>query len=457
MKPNLKKITLLLVGLIVGSTLFAQTDSTTAKDYVEPFSGSKMLNTWSLGVGAGIMTGFNFFTTKDQQDFTHPSSSLGYGLYVKKQVLPSLGIQLDAMRGKLNATQSQVDPTGTQPNGLGYYHTSLNWAAALSVNFTFANINWEHDRPFIQPYITLGGGIMNYTPRIFHNDGAGGGVELPFKTEGNHKIFETYIPLGFGFKFTVARNLNLDLGWITNFANTDNLDGYNYGTSSDKFSYIHGGLEFAFGSTKKPQMAVHNPVASMRTEYKTGDTQLQGEINSEKAKNDKLRSDLDATNATLSKLTTDSDGDGVVDANDKCPNTPPNTKVDGAGCPLPLPTVVTEEDKKVIKEAIRNLEFDFSKATIHKESLPSLDKVAQLLVDKNFSLKLAGHTDNVGSDAMNMKLSKARAESVKAYLVSKGANPSRIEATGYGESQPIATNKTAKGRQINRRVEFTLF
>jgi OOP family OmpA-OmpF porin len=379
------------------------------------------------------MTGFNFFTTKDQQDFTHPSSSLGYGLYVKKQVLPSLGIQLDAMRGKLNATQSQIDVTGTQPNGLGYYHTSLNWAAALSVNFTFANINWEHDRPFLQPYITLGGGIMNYTPRIFHNDGAGGGVELPFKTEDNHKIFETYIPLGFGFKFNLGNNINLDLGWLTNFANTDNLDGYNYGSSSDKFSYIHGGLEFAFGSTKKPQMAVHNPVASMRTEYKTGDTQLQGEINSEKAKNDKLRSDLDATNAALSKLTTDSDGDGVVDANDKCPNTPPNTKVDGAGCPLP---VVTEEDKKVITEAIKNLEFDFSKATIHKESLPSLDKVAQLLVDKNFSLKLAGHTDNVGSDVMNM---------------------SRIEATGYGESQPIATNKTAKGRQINRRVEFTLF
>ncbi len=56
-----------------------------------------------------------------------------------------------------------------------------------------------------------------------------------------------------------------------------------------------------------------------------------------------------------------------------------------------------------------------------------------------------------------MKLSKDRAESVKSYLVSKGANASAIEATGYGETQPIATNKTAKGRQINRRVEFTLF
>jgi len=63
----------------------------------------------------------------------------------------------------------------------------------------------------------------------------------------------------------------------------------------------------------------------------------------------------------------------------------------------------------------------------------------------------------VGSDAANLKLSKDRAESVKSYLVSQGVNSSRVEAIGYGESQPIATNKTAKGRQDNRRVEFTLY
>ena len=79
------------------------------------------------------------------------------------------------------------------------------------------------------------------------------------------------------------------------------------------------------------------------------------------------------------------------------------------------------------------------------------------MTEKNFSLKLAGHTDNTGSDALNLSLSKDRAESIKAYLVEKGANASRIEATGYGESQPIATNKTAAGRQANRRVEFTLY
>jgi len=174
----------------------------------------------------------------------------------------------------------------------------------------------------------------------------------------------------------------------------------------------------------------------------------------------------DSLRNEISRLKTDSDNDGVADYLDKCPNTPDSVKVDGSGCPLPKlqpppppqqTVVITEEDKRVVNEAIKNLQFDFGKATIKASSDASLDRVAQILINKNFSLKLAGHTDNVGSDDANMKLSKDRAEAVKDYLVSKGANPSRIEATGYGETQPIASNKTAEGRAKNRRVEFTLY
>ncbi|RYF16681.1 MAG: OmpA family protein, partial [Flavobacteriales bacterium] len=114
-------------------------------------------------------------------------------------------------------------------------------------------------------------------------------------------------------------------------------------------------------------------------------------------------------------------------------------------------------DRKVVDEAIKNLEFDLGKSTIRSKSYATLNTVAALLVEKNFSLKLAGHTDITGSRELNLRLSKERAESVKAYLVSQGANASRIEATGYGPDQPIASNKTAEGRQQNRRVEFTLF
>ena len=305
---------------------------------------------------------------------------------------------------------------------------------------------------------------MGYTPTLL---GFNTTTYNNFKPDNDGHIKELFIPVGAGLKFNIAQGINLDLGYQVNFVNSDNIDGYDYGLGNDRFSYAHIGLEFALGARSKPQMAVHNPVASMRTEYLTQEAMLkssiaaqQAEIDAEKAKNDKLRSDLDVTNANLAKFTVDSDGDGVPDFFDKCPNTPAGTKVDGSGCPLPkveTKVIVTEEDRRVVREAIKNLEFDFGKATIREHSYPSLERVARLLIDKNFSLKLAGHTDNVGSAEANMRLSKDRAESIKSFLVSKGANASRIEATGYGKDQPIASNKTAKGRQLNRRVEFTLY
>jgi len=242
-----------------------------------------------------------------------------------------------------------------------------------------------------------------------------------------------------------------------NFVDGDNLDGV-YRQTNDKYSYGYAGLEFALGTGK--QKAWHNPVALTYDEAlsaKQTANALKGELDATKAENAKLRSEMN-------DILKDTDGDGVADKLDKCPDTPSGTVVDGSGCPLKVPApvvqekiIVTEADRKVVADAIRNLEFDLGKATLRSKSFATLNRVAALLIQKNFSLKLAGHTDNTGSAALNMRLSKDRAESVKSYLVSQGANASRIEATGYGLEQPIATNKTAAGRQKNRRVEFTLF
>ena len=467
MKSNLKRASLLFTGLLVGGKLLAQTADTSkaASDYVRPFSGGGAYRTWSIGINGGVLTPYNIFKSNRDADFTSPKSEFGYGGYIKKQITPAFGLQADFLAGKLSGDDGQPDQYGNPT--YSSFSTKLNYAVSLSANINFGNISWSNNKFAIQPYLTGGGGTMHYKPVI---TGANG-VTTNFKLDNNGSLDEFFVPVGAGFKFDIARGVNLDLGYQVNFVYADNVDGYPKGFHDDKFSYFHAGLEFALGSSSKPQLATHNPVSSMRTEYmwenEQTKTQLQSQIDAEKAQiaadqaaNDRLRNDLNTTNANLARFTMDSDGDGVPDFFDKCPNTPAGTKVDGSGCPLPerdVKVYVTEEDRKVVKEAIRNLEFDFGKATIRAHSLPSLDKVAQLLIDKNFSLKLAGHTDNVGSAEANMKLSKDRAESIKDYLVSKGANASRIEATGYGKEQPIATNKTAKGRQINRRVEFTLF
>ena len=163
---------------------------------------------------------------------------------------------------------------------------------------------------------------------------------------------------------------------------------------------------------------------------------------------------MNALQSEMAKMKMDSDGDGVSDYFDKCPGTNRSVKVDGAGCPLPVVVpakdtiiritntyVITEEDKQIVNEALRNLEFEFSKASIRERSFPYLNRVAEMLVLKGFSLKLGGHTDDVGSNTANLILSKNRAESVKNHLVSRGVNIGKIEAVGYGESQPVSSNK----------------
>jgi OOP family OmpA-OmpF porin len=99
--------------------------------------------------------------------------------------------------------------------------------------------------------------------------------------------------------------------------------------------------------------------------------------------------------------------------------------------------------------------FDFDKAVLKNEGKSKLDDLATKVKAINLEVVIAiGHTDSVGADAYNQKLSVRRAESVKSYLVSKGVEPNRIYTEGKGEKQPVASNKTADGRQKNRRVEI---
>ena len=134
----------------------------------------------------------------------------------------------------------------------------------------------------------------------------------------------------------------------------------------------------------------------------------------------------------------DQDGDGVCDADDKCPNTPAGATVDKVGCPC-------SQELKVL--------FDFDKSELRPESITELERVVKFMNDVPFATaKIDGHTDSVGSDAYNLALSDRRAKSVFDYLTSRGVDPSRLKSQGFGEANPIASNDTAEGRQQNRRV-----
>jgi OOP family OmpA-OmpF porin len=106
---------------------------------------------------------------------------------------------------------------------------------------------------------------------------------------------------------------------------------------------------------------------------------------------------------------------------------------------------------------LNNIFFDVNKAVLRPESYPELDRLAGLMTQNSkMQIELSGHTDNVGSDEANLKLSDDRSKSVTEYLVSLGINGERLKYKGYGETKPLGTNETEEGRQLNRRVEFTI-
>jgi outer membrane protein OmpA-like peptidoglycan-associated protein len=145
----------------------------------------------------------------------------------------------------------------------------------------------------------------------------------------------------------------------------------------------------------------------------------------------------------------DRDGDGIPDDLDKCPDEagpPPD------GCPKKYSLLMVKKDRIEIKQQVK---YQTGKFKVLPASYKLLNQVVQVLNDyPKMKVRIEGHTDSVGGESFNLKLSQKRAEAVKAYLVGKGIADDRLEAAGYGLTRPIASNRTAKGRAQNRRTEF---
>ncbi|QYA24804.1 OmpA family protein [Gramella sp. MT6] len=146
----------------------------------------------------------------------------------------------------------------------------------------------------------------------------------------------------------------------------------------------------------------------------------------------------------------DTDGDGILDKDDDCPEEAGPAASNG--CPEPTAEVISE-----LNEYSKTVLFDLNKATIRPESEEALQSIVDIMNEYSTTIfHVEGHTDSSGSDAYNMKLSKERAASVATWLEEHGVPAKRLTSEGYGETQPIATNSTAAGRQENRRVEISL-
>jgi OOP family OmpA-OmpF porin len=442
---RLTRIILLFIAITSSGQLVAQSQDTASRQKI--YISNSEFRTWSVGVSVGVSTPYTLVGYNSRQDFTSPDIQVGYALYIKNQLTNAFGLQADLMMGKLKGDHSNE----RTPDGdfvFQQFNTKLNWSASISGNLTIFHCG------IVQPYFNGGGGILSYSPSMYTRHS-----NITAPVFGTLSSF--FVPIGLGLKVNLTRGINLDIGYNVNFVMADNLDAYNYGPTNDRFSYSHIGLEFAIGKRTKKQLAAQPVAIPVQNRAMAREQALKDELQSqqdqlaaEKQKNAQLSSDLDSVNAKVAGLTNDSDGDGVPDLYDKCPNTQQNTKVDASGCPVPATTVaaadfkpeITDEDRRNVATTASTIEFYSGTEIISGRAFPNLNTLVSLLVDKKVALKIDVYTNKSADSDSDKRLAKLRAEAVKNYLVNRGVDSSKIETASHSGFQP--TMSAAKRRKL---------
>lgn len=204
---------------------------------------------------------------------------------------------------------------------------------------------------------------------------------------------------------------------------------------------FRGGVALAFGNN-----VPHRPVPSETEGDRDGDG-----IPDERDRCPNRPEDLDGFQDSDGCPDPDNDGDGILDHEDQCPNEPEvrDGITDGDGCP---DRIRVEGTRITTFEAVH---FRTGSDELLERSHPMLNEVAAVLhANPGMRIRVEGHTDSAGDDRTNMRLSRQRAQSVRRYLIEHGASARQVRARGYGETRPIASNRTPRGRFRNRRVEF---
>jgi OOP family OmpA-OmpF porin len=353
-------------------------------------TGSVHAGQWDEAFSVSPLIGYHVFEG-DQNVDNQANGGLALGYNITKR----WAVELDA-----RYTPTEVDDSGGDLD---------IWTIGLNALYHF-NPNGE----FV-PYVVGGFGGMTFDAENYHDD-------------------EDYMMnWGLGAKYFITKNtaLRLDARQVIDFHSDRDYD--RDGDSSDTVDFnliASAGLYWQFGGATPP------PPKPMDSDSDgIPDTR-------DKCPDTPLGTAVDAVGCppAMKVIDGDDDGDGVLNSRDKCPGTPKGVIVDEFGCP--------------VKYTLQ-IEFDFDKSEVRPEYHDKLLEAAEFIKKyPDVKFLLAGHTDSIGSEAYNKALSNRRAAAVKKYLVEKfGIAAHLLYPRGYGESRPIATNDTAEGQQLNRRVE----
>ena len=276
--------------------------------------------------------------------------------------------------------------------------------------------------------------------------------------------FDPYLKLGAGYASYTSTYTNEDSGvkllaggginfWFTDHLGLNIQTGYHHGFQKNATDYFQhsAGIVIKFGAKDTDKDGIPDKddackdVAGPKEFNGCPDTDGDGVPD----KDDKCP-DVAGPAENGGCPWPDTDGDGVLDKDDQCPNEA--GPASNNGCPEP-----NDDDQKRLNQYAKTILFDTGKASIKFQSAEVLNQIINVL--KKFPksrFRIEGYTDSTGNKQKNITLSQNRADAVKIYLIQGGIDQSRLESIGYGPEKPIASNKTRKGRELNRRVEINL-
>ncbi|MFD2148352.1 OmpA family protein [Mucilaginibacter antarcticus] len=423
-----------------------------AKPAAKVFGGAGQYSTWDLGINVGATS--TTMATGQAADFNGNIVSLGFGASLKKQLAHSFALRLDLNGGKVQGTAGNAGYVGDGVTGNRYIKFSTPYMqGTISGVVNVATIDFLRRENSVNFLISAGAGLINFNPTVYGatTPGYPTTVSATYNTASAtntnpHRVTNLVIPVGVGVKFKLSDVVGLNLGYNENFIDGDVFDGVNRAhPTKDHYSYGYAGLEFTLGGASKPNLQWVNPVAMMYDELY--DETLRKEVEA-------LKGRVTNVENAVNDLKKDSDGDGVADQFDKCPNTPAGTVVDGSGCPIVFPKVAEAAAAGATGEAYSNIQFEFDSSVLRTSSYPVLDATSADLRANGAKVEIGGYASSEGTAAHNLSLSKDRANSVKTYLVNSGVDAKNLKTKGYGETNPLADNSTEEGRVMNRRVSF---
>lgn len=471
----MKKFNLLLTALMV---LFLSSTVLNAQNKRDP---------WAITVGAHAVDytsvrGFgNEFFNYNNYDIVPPLSKLS----IIRNLNNSFDVDLTASVGEIDNNRLRISDEFFINAGLGLRYKLAN-------GYIIGENSW------FDPYIRIGANYHRYdytslgetVPSgfiVYGNDGGDQTEEVIDMLYGEPETAKDH--------FGVSGGLGLNL-WFTKNFGLNLASDYNWipSSKSDYFDFFQHtvGITFRFGNKDRDGDGIEDKddacpdepgVASTDPEcHGCPDNDGDGICNNKDACPDEAGLPASEFNENGCPIV-DRDGDGILDTEDDCPDTPGVTSsIDGCNgcpdsdgdgvcdgkdkCPNEFGTVANQgcpemvdncTDIQAIKDALKNVLFEYNSDKLTAQSMSTLDIIAPILTSnkiKNAHWLVEGHTDSKGSDKYNMDLSQRRAASVKTYLEGKGVPASILKSVGFGESLPITTNETDEGRARNRRVEL---